>query len=432
MRLPEKLRRPGDPARGIKPYFVYQIRLRQPDGRLKYEYFKTEKEAWRRSRDHDKMLEMGVDTTERTVGAVEDEFLKANFGPTTDLRQATVNQARIAAAKIRAEFGDWPLTKVHMRDVVAWRDRMVAAAPARHAAEIEAVKAKLSRKALDKRGVAARRKLAEFEADSATIEANVARTGPRAANKALAHLRRLYNFAIQSRYLTFNPCDGVAMAKTPRGIKKRPIDTNVFTVQEIGEMVDAAPAEYRAALLVLAYGGLRIGELVALTWGDLELTKRRLRVQQQLEGCTGNITEPKTAAGGRFVELPSVAVAALREHKLRCEKTSPEFVFNYHLRHFRTEVFYRTLRRAKLRRIRVHDLRHTAASLMIATGADLAAVSRQLGHAKLSITLDIYGHFFKLRADPGIAAKMDDLIKAEKAAGALAAALPETAQAGAA
>jgi integrase len=56
------------------------------------------------------------------------------------------------------------------------------------------------------------------------------------------------------------------MAKTPRGTD-RPIDTNILTLEEIGAMVAAAPQEHRAALLVLAYAGLRIGELAGLTWG---------------------------------------------------------------------------------------------------------------------------------------------------------------------
>jgi integrase len=247
-----------------------------------------------------------------------------------------------------------------------------------------------------------------------------------------AHLRRLYKFAQERRYVTFNPTDGVRMAKAPARTD-RPIDTNILNVEEIVAMVAAAPEEYRAALLVLAYGGLRIGELVGLTWGDLELPNRRLRVQQQREGSTGNITDLKTPASRRFVELPAVVVSALREHKIRSEKASPEFVFNYHVRRFRDGVFFPALRRAKLRRIRLHDLRHTAASLMIATGADIASISRQLGHANVSITLGIYTHAFDRRAEPGIGAKMDALINAENASAALVVALensgaPEAAQ----
>ena len=431
MRLPEKIRRNGDPKRGIAPYDVYQIRLRQPDGRIKWKFFRTEKQALKESRAHEDKLEKGIDVSVRTVNDAEDEMLKAYFGVSTTLRQATVNQANVAAAKIRAEFGTWSLTKVHQRHVEDWRDKLVKAAPARHVADIAALKSKLSKMAQDKRAVRARRKLAALEADAPAIAARLARTGPRAANKALAHLRRLFKFAIERRYVTFNPTDGVRMAKAPRASEK-PIDTNVLTVEEIGALVAATAPEHRAAILVLAYAGLRVGELVGLTWGDLELTKRRLRVQQQRESSTGEITTPKTYAGIRFVELPGVVVTALREHKLRTEKVSPEFVFPLHVRRFRDGVFFPALRRAKLRRIRLHDLRHTSASLMISTGADIATVSRQLGHANVAITLGIYTHAFARRAEPGLGAKMDELIRAENASAVLAAVSAGSAEVGAA
>jgi integrase len=431
MRRPDEIRRPGDPARGIEPYDVFQIRLRQPNGRMKCEIYRTKKEALRASRDHEDKLERGVDTTVRTVNQAEDEMLKAYFGTTTSLRQATINQANIAAAKIRKEFGPWPLTKVHQRHIEDWRDRLVKAAPDKHAAQIAALKAKLSKSAADKRAVRARRKLAALETDAPAIAARLARVGPRAANKALAHLRRLFKFAQERRYVTFNPTDGVRPAKAPARTDQ-PIDTNVLSVEEIGQMVAAAPEEYRAALLVLSYAGLRVGELVGLTWGDLELTRRRLRVAQQRESSTGLINDLKTLASRRFVELPGVVVAALREHELRSKKASPEFVFPYHVRRFRDGVFFAALRRARLRRIRLHDLRHTAASLMISTGADIASVSRQLGHANVSITLAIYTHAFARRAEPGIAEKMDALIKAENASVALVVALADSAEAGAA
>lgn len=418
MRSVEKVRRPGNPARGIPPSVKYQVRLRQPDGALKWKIFRTMKEAQRAAREHDEKIASGVDMTERTVGDVAAEMLAAYFGPTTPLRASTVKQARLASGKIVEEFGSWPLPKVHQRHVEAWRDKMVAAAPVRHGAEVERVKAKLSKIAADKRGVRARRKLAAFEADAQTIASGVARKGPRAANKAVGHLRRLFQFAIQRRYCTFNPCDGVRLAKAPRGTQM-PIDTNILAPSEVAALVAAAPEEHRPALLVLAYGGLRIGELTGLTWGDLELSKRRLRVAQQIESSTGLVAELKTPASRRFVELPSVVVTALREHELRTKKESPEFVFPLHVRRFRDGVFFPALRRAKLRRIRLHDLRHTAASLMIATGADIATVSRQLGHANVSITLSIYTHAFEKRAESGIGSKLDELIRAESGGGFL-------------
>jgi len=391
----------------VKPYNVYRVRLPHA-----VKTFRRYKDAEAALRAHESEAAAGVDVGTHTVGSVLDELMRARYSAASAVRTATRNQARLAADKIGAAFGDWPLGKLRQRHVEDWLAKLVDDTRGRQSAKLEAIKAKLAPAAADKRGVRARRRLAALEADGTEIAARIARTGPRAANKALGHLRRLYSFAVERRYIAFNPTDGVRMVNTPARVDQ-PIDTNVLSIEEIGAMVAAAPIERRAALLVLAYGGLRIGELVALSWGDLELAKRRLRIAQQRESSTGDLTEPKTAAGRRFVELPALVVQALREHELRSKKDSPEFVFPYHVRRFRSDVFFPALRRAKLRRIRLHDLRHTAASLMIATGADIAAVSRQLGHANVAITLSIYTHAFAKRTESGIGSKLDELIKAE-------------------
>ena len=70
------------------------------------------------------------------------------------------------------------------------------------------------------------------------------------------------------------------------------------------------------------------------------------------------------------MKLPGFVMTELKEHKLRAEKASPEIVFDLHGRRFRDNVFFPALRRAKLRRIRIHDLRHTCASFLISTTAD--------------------------------------------------------------
>jgi integrase len=172
----------------------------------------------------------------------------------------------------------------------------------------------------------------------------------------------------------------------------------VLTPVEIAALIAATAPDWCPAIAVLAYGGLRIGELLGLTWGDVELSRGRLLVRRQLCGNTGLLREPKTARGQRFVELPSATIAALEVWKLRCPKGKLELVFpnteGGPMNHFnfRGRVFTPALRRAGLRRVRVHDMRHTCASLLIATGCDIAAVSRQLGHANVATTLAGISH----------------------------------------
>lgn len=80
---------------------------------------------------------------------------------------------------------------------------------------------------------------------------------------------------------------------------------------------------------------------------------------------------------------------------------------------FRGRVFVPALRRAGLRRVRVHDMRHTCASLLIAAGCDIAAVSRQLGHANVVTTLAVYSHWFAKRSDTGLGARLEAFVAQE-------------------
>jgi integrase len=121
------------------------------------------------------------------------------------------------------------------------------------------------------------------------------------------------------------------------------------------------------------------------------------------------------------VSLPPVALLELKKWRLACPKGELDLCFPngdggpMDDRNFRQRFFYPALRRAKLRRVRVHDLRHTCASLLIATGADLAAISRQLGHANVNITLSTYTHWFARRTDSDLGAKLAALVRAESA-----------------
>ena len=152
--------------------------------------------------------------------------------------------------------------------------------------------------------------------------------------------------------------------------------------------------------LVLAAAGLRIGEAVGLQVGDLDVTGKRLHIRRMVR--RGYINSPKNSKG-RVVDLPAAAVAVLeRVREIRQVEAAyqgkearwlfpgmgdmpltPEGV---------RKAFWKVLKAAGLRKIRPHDLRHTYATLAIQAGVPLLTVSRQLGHASISTTADIYGH----------------------------------------
>lgn len=160
--------------------------------------------------------------------------------------------------------------------------------------------------------------------------------------------------------------------------------------------------------LVLGLVGLRRGEAVALRWVDMDLNGGTLRVEQSAVRVARTVIvgPPKSATSARTVAIDDETARRLHWHAARQRleilratgvKQHPELVFTtvdgraldpaYVSRHFD-----RLITRHGLRRIRLHDLRHTSASLGIAAGETLIEVSRRLGHSSITVTADIYSH----------------------------------------
>lgn len=172
--------------------------------------------------------------------------------------------------------------------------------------------------------------------------------------------------------------------------------------------------------------GMRQGELLALRWSEVDLEKGQLHVKYNLQRMPGgglNLQQPKTKTSIRTIKLGAETVKALSNQKssISREKESAgnlwhetDFVFPSAVGTAMDatnllKVFRRLLRNAKLPVIRFHDLRHTAASLMLNNGVDVLVASSRLGHAKPSITLDVYGHLIASRQATA-AEVMDNLI----------------------
>lgn len=173
--------------------------------------------------------------------------------------------------------------------------------------------------------------------------------------------------------------------------------------------LEAAKGERLEALLVLALTtGMRRGELLALRWKDVDLDRSVLAVTGSLQGQsrpTLSIGTPKSGKS-RSVALGTVAVTALREHRKRQaqeqllvggEWRDVGLVFSTEFGDFLSPTtlrlaLRRTLSRAGLPTIRFHDLRHSAATLMLSRGVHPKMASEMLGHSTIAITLDLYSH----------------------------------------
>jgi integrase len=176
-------------------------------------------------------------------------------------------------------------------------------------------------------------------------------------------------------------------------------------------LIAAAGQDRLEALYVLALTtGMREGELLGLRWRDLDLDGGALEVRGSLQRVPSGfvLAEPKTARSRRRVGLTPTAVAALRRHRARQSeerlrlgagwKNDLDLVFTdesgkpVDATKFLRNSFIPLLERAGLPAMRFHDLRHTAATLLLGRGVHPKIVSEMLGHAQIGITLDLYSH----------------------------------------
>jgi integrase len=192
-----------------------------------------------------------------------------------------------------------------------------------------------------------------------------------------------------------------------------------LTREQVFALADAAAeypipdvgGQYRVLVLVLAFCGLRWGEVAGLKVGRVDLLRRRLTVAETLSEVGGRFVwgSPKNHQH-RSVPIPAFVVDLLAE--VTAGKSAMDCVFTTWrgrpLRNlnFRRDVFDRAAEDAGLAGITPHELRHTAASLAVSAGANVKAVQRMLGHASAAMTLDVYSGLFDADLD-GVAARLD-------------------------
>ncbi|MCU1530387.1 MAG: site-specific integrase [Frondihabitans sp.] len=202
--------------------------------------------------------------------------------------------------------------------------------------------------------------------------------------------------------ITINPASKVAL---PRVEKPH---MHVWSPDEVRTFLDAAATSRISPVFELALNtGMRRGELAGLKWEDINFTKRQLVVRQQRTQVGHDVVEGaiKTNAGQhRVISLGSDAIGALMAWQLQQDQERAEWgeayegdgwTFSYENgKPLRPEYISKTFdviaARAKLPKIKFHDLRHTHASILAAAGTPLVIISKRLGHASVGITADLY------------------------------------------
>jgi integrase len=226
---------------------------------------------------------------------------------------------------------------------------------------------------------------------------------PRTIRGVRAVLRAALGDAVRCGLVARN---AAALAHGPR---VETTEMKVLSEADVQVFLKAIEGDRLEAFFVTAVsGGLRLGELLGARWTDIDLAAATVRVQQALQRIKGELrfVEPKSKRSRRIVHLPTFAVEALRRHQeaQNLERplagsrwTDSGLVFTSTIgtpldeRNVR-RAFKALLADANLPTLRLHDLRHTAATLLLARGVSARVVMAMLGHSQISLTLDTYTH----------------------------------------
>jgi integrase len=188
---------------------------------------------------------------------------------------------------------------------------------------------------------------------------------------------------------------------------KNQTKARILDIDDVKLLIEKAPANYRALLATAVFSGMRQSELLGLRWCDVDFAENVIHIEHQLSRASrvkpAELLPLKTDAAERTIDLAPPLASVLREHKLASKHSRDEdYVFCSEIG---SPLYYRNVTRrglekaadaAKLNadeakpRLSFHDLRHTAITHLIRSGADVAQVQRFAGHSKPSITLDIY------------------------------------------
>lgn len=222
-----------------------------------------------------------------------------------------------------------------------------------------------------------------------------------------------------------NPADAV---KRPKVLRK---EMKTLSRQQLQKLLATSKKDrYHALWVVLGTTGLRLGEALGLAWSHVDLELGRMQVVRSLQRVPGqgfSFVEPKTPRSRRTVYLAPYAIEVLKEHQ---QLQRQQFELQGSVDQRDALVFSsihgkplegglvswglrRALERAELPRIRIHDLRHTVASLLLEDGVHPKIVQELLGHSTVTLTLDTYSH-----VTPGmhavVAAQMQKLLDSER------------------
>ena len=202
----------------------------------------------------------------------------------------------------------------------------------------------------------------------------------------------MFNYAVDYYNLSENPCH-----KAGR-MGKRDVVVNFWTIDEFSRILTASeddPTAY-VSFLLLYYSGIRFGEFLALTPQDFDLSKNTLNIDKSLQRVKKQdvITPPKTEKSIRTIIMPDFVMNEVKNYISKLydlKETDRVFPFT---KSFINNAMARACKKSGVKRIRIHDIRHSHASYLINLGCAPLLISERLGHEKVQTTLSTYSHLY--------------------------------------
>lgn len=236
--------------------------------------------------------------------------------------------------------------------------------------------------------------------------ANKLKEGLSASMIAAIHglLHNAMKNAVRWNLVSRNVCDVVSLPRSKRR------DVQTLTKEQAQHLLEVARGHRLEGLITVALTtGMRHGELAALRWSDINFDDGSLYIQRTVSYMAkyGFVeSEPKSPKSRRKIVLPLFVVDALKQHRVTQEEVKTKLAEVWHNQQLvfcnayggflnpdlLLKSFYKLLADAGLPRMRLHDLRHSAATILLAMGAHPKVVQEILGHSQISMTMDTYSH----------------------------------------
>lgn len=203
-------------------------------------------------------------------------------------------------------------------------------------------------------------------------------------------LTAIFNYAVRFHNLDKNPCHVAGSIG-----KKDADEMQILTLQEFNKMIDyVTDKENKFFYIVLFWTGMRKGELLALTYEDVDFENKTISINKNFQIVKNErvITDPKTPKSKRVIAVNDIVLNCIKEMWDTAYKPNKTDTIFYVSKYSLKRQLDTACKRAKVPQIRIHDLRHSHASYLLSNGINIVILSRRLGHEKVQTTLNIYCH----------------------------------------